>query len=271
MFLDQKEENYGMNVFLLTDVEGIAGVDSIAQMDRSSPEYDYTRILLCDSINYAVSACYEANADKVYYLDGHAGGGNVFEALIDDRAQKCSLQEWAELLKSGSIDCQIELGAHARAGTINGFLDHTLSSKTIFSIKINGMEMSEPSLHAALCGKFGVPVVAVIGDEAACRQSKEYMPGCYTCEVKKATQRNIAVTDPNAYQRMREIIVSAIGNYKSVPLYKLSEPITVEQTFYRTDFCESVIQTQTAPYERVDARTLKKTISTITSYADLRF
>ena len=131
--------------------------------------------------------------------------------------------------------------------------------------------MSEPSLHATLCGKFGVPVVAVIGDEAACRQAKEYMPGCYTCEVKKATQRNIAVTDPNAYQKMRKIIVSAIENYKSVPLYKVSEPITVEQTFYRTDFCESAIKAQTAPFERVDARTLKKTVSAITDYADLKF
>lgn len=173
-----------INVFLLTDVEGIAGVDSITQMDRTSPEYENTRKLLSDSINKAVSACFEANADKVYYLDGHGGGGNVFEDLIDPRAQKCSLQEWVELLKSGSIDCQIELGAHAKAGTINGFLDHTISSKTIFSIKINGIEMCETSLHAALCGKFGVSVIAVIGDEAICRQVKDYIPACFTCAVK---------------------------------------------------------------------------------------
>lgn len=260
-----------MNVFLLTDVEGIAGVDSIAQMDRTSPEYENTRMLLCNSINKAVSACFEAKADKVYYLDGHGGGGNVFETLIDTRAQKCSIEEWVVLLKNGSIDCQIELGAHARAGTINGFLDHTIISKKIFSIKINGIEMSELSLHAALCGKFGVPVVAVIGDEAACRQAKEYIPGCFTCAVKHATERNIATTYPNADEIMHATIVSALTNYKSVPPYKVSEPLTVEQTFYRTDFCESVIKKQTAVFERIDARTLKKTIPTITSYSDLKF
>ncbi len=260
-----------MNIFLLTDVEGIAGVDSIAQMDRTSPEYENTRMLLCNSINKAVSACFDAKADKVYYLDGHEGGGNVFEELIDACAQKCSMKEWFELLKNGSIDCQIELGSHARAGTVGGFLDHTLSSKTIFSIKVNGTEMSEQSLHAALCGKFGVPVIAVIGDEAACRQVKEYMSDCFTCAVKNASERNTAVTYPNADKIMHDTIVAAITNYKSVPLYKVSEPLTVEQTFYRTDFCESVMKQQTAAFERIDARTLKKTKPTLTDYSDLKF
>lgn len=260
-----------INVFLLTDVEGIAGVDSITQMDRTSPEYENTRMLLSNSINKAVSACFEANADKVYYLDGHGGGGNVFEDLIDPRAQKCSLQEWVELLKSGSIDCQIELGAHARAGTINGFLDHTINSKTIFSIKINGIEMCETSLHAALCGKFGVSVIAVTGDEATCRQVKEYIPNCFTCAVKNATERNIATTYPDADEKMHDTIIAAITNYKSVPPYQVSEPFTVEETYYRTDICESAMRKESAAFERIDARTLKKTVPTITSFRDLRF
>ena len=260
-----------MNIFLLTDLEGIAGVDSITQMDRTSPEYENTRMLLCNSINKAVAACFEANADKVYYLDGHGGGGNVFEDLIDPRAQKCSLQEWVELLKSGSIDCLIELGAHARAGTINGFLDHTVGSKTIFSIKVNGIEMSETSLHAALCGKFGVSVIAVTGDEATCCQVKEYIPNCFTCAVKNATERNIATTYPDADQKMHDTIVTAITNYKSVPPYQVSEPCTVEETYYRTDICESAIRKVNVPFERIDARTLKKTVSTIASLEDLRF
>ncbi len=260
-----------MNIFLLTDVEGVAGVDSTDQMDRKSPAYENTRKLLCKSINEAVSACFEANADNVYYLDGHGGGGNVIENLIDPRAQKCSIEEWVRLLKSGSIDCQIDLGAHARAGTINGFLDHTIASKRIFSIKINGIEMSELSLHAALCGKFGVPVVAVIGDEAVCRQAKEYIPNCFTCAVKNATERNMAATYPNAAKKMHDTIIAAITDYKSVLPYKVSEPVTVEQTFYRTDFCESVIKKQTTAFERVDARTLKKTVPTISGYGDLHF
>ena len=70
------------------------------------------------------------------------------------------------LLQNGELDCQIELGAHARAGTLGGFLDHTITSKAWFSHKVNGMEMSELSLHALLCAQYAVPVIACIGDEA---------------------------------------------------------------------------------------------------------
>ena len=96
--LSDKKENAVINIFLLADVEGLAGVDSMAQMDRKSPEYENTRILLCDSINKAVSACFEAKADKVYYLDGHGGGGNAIENLIDPRAKKCTIQSLRPLL-----------------------------------------------------------------------------------------------------------------------------------------------------------------------------
>ena len=259
-----------MNVFLLTDVEGLAGVNDILQMDRSKPEYQNTRKLLCDSINLAVSVCFDNGATQVFYLDGHAGGGNVFEELIDKRAQKCSLDEWCELLKNGEIDCQIELGSHSRAGTIGGFLDHTISSKAIFSIKINGVEMSEQSLHAALCGKFGVPVVAVIGDEAVCRQAKEYIPNVFVGAVKNATVRNTAETYQNADEILQTTIAEALKNYQSVALYKIDEPVTVEQTFYRTDFCETAIK-QYKSFHRVDARTIRKTVQSITNYSDLKF
>lgn len=260
-----------MNIFLMTDVEGIAGVDIIDQMNRATPQYENTRKLLCNSINKAASACFEAGADKVYYLDGHAGGGNVFEGLIDQRAQKCSLQEWVELLKNGKIDVQIELGAHSRAGTVGGFLDHTISSKTIFSIKVNDIEMSEYSLHAALCGKFKVPIIAVIGDEAACCQAKEYVPKLFTGAVKSAKTRNIATTHSDADQILCNTILTAIKNYKAVPLFEVTEPLTVEQVFYRTDFCESAMASALVTFERIDARTLKKTVATIEKYSDLKF
>ena len=47
-----------MNIFLLTDVEGVAGVDSTDQMDRKFPAYENTRKLLCKGINEAVTACF---------------------------------------------------------------------------------------------------------------------------------------------------------------------------------------------------------------------
>ncbi len=262
--------NNGFNVFLLTDIEGIAGIDAMQEIDRESNQYDIATKKLCASINLAVAACFDEGANRVYYLDGHAGGGNVDERLIDQRAVKCTLSEWQELLKEGMIDCQIEIGAHARAGTVGGFLDHTLSSKSIFAIKVNGCEMSEFSLHAILCAKYGVPIIALTGDETACAQAKEYVPDIYTGAVKIADCRNAATTYPDADKILYDTVRASLANRHSVSLIPFEEPICVEQTFYRTDMCEEALEKHADNVLRIDARTLKKTVSSISSYADLK-
>ena len=187
-----------MNVFLLTDLEGIAGVDDIEYMDRSGEKYARARGYLTHTINLAAETCFACGAETVSFLDGHGGGGNILEAEIDPRTHRCSIAEWQALLREGRIDCQIELGSHARAGTLNGFLDHTVSSRQWFCHKVNGREMSELSLHALLCGRYGVPIAGCIGDETACAQAAEYIPGIRAGAVKRASCRNQAETYPDA-------------------------------------------------------------------------
>lgn len=260
-----------MNVFVLTDFEGIPGVTDIDFMDRDGEKYKLGCRYLENSINLVTQTCLDFGAEKVFYLDGHGGGGNVSHDNIHPSAQCCSFDELEALLRSGSIDCVIELGSHARAGTIGGFLDHTVSSKKWFSHRVGGLEMSELSLHALLCGAYGVPVVACIGDETACRQAREYIPEIKTGAVKSAETRNLA----HPYENTDEIIVdtvrSALESYKSIPPYKGELPTTVELTFYRTDFCEKVLAKCGPEVERVDARTLRKQVTGIKKYRDLKF
>ncbi|MBE5782674.1 MAG: hypothetical protein E7329_05075 [Clostridiales bacterium] len=259
-----------MNIFLLTDVEGIPGVNDISQMDRTGEGYQIARKMLCESINISVEACFQNGANTVYFLDGHGGGGNVIEELIDPRAIKCSIMEWQQLLKDGKIDYQIELGSHARAGTIGGFLDHTLSSREYFWIKHNGLEMSELSLHAVLCAKYGVPIIATMGDEAACRQAKEYIPGIYTGPVKNAECRNQAETYDNYREIIADTIAAALKHPEKVGMIQYIEPIVVEHAYYRTDMCEKALERWGEKATRIDARTLQKTVM-IDTYADLKF
>ena len=259
-----------MNVFILTDVEGIAGVDSIDYMDRHGELYKIAQKNLCHSINLSVDTLIKNGVDKVYYLDGHGGGGNVIEGMVDSRAIKCTVGEWCELLKLGEIDCQIEIGAHARAGTIGGFLDHTISSKTNFSISFGGVEMSEFSIHAILCAAYNVPIIAVVGDEAACNQAKEYVPDIYVGAVKRADERNVATTFSDADDILVSTIENALINRDKVSMISYSVPSELETVYYRTDMCESALKKATGNVVRKDARTLTKTIDKITNYTDFR-
>jgi len=260
-----------MNIFILTDLEGIAGVTDIEYMDRASGKYAKARVYLSQSIDLTVKTCFECGADNVYYLDGHGGGGNVHEDMIDPRAIKCSIADWQKLLRDGKIDCQLEIGSHARAGTLGGFLDHTLTSKAWFCHRINGIEMSEQSLHALLCGKYNVPVVGCTGDETVCRQVKEYIPEIVTGSVKTASCRNSAADYDNADEILTDTVKKALENYRNVSLYKLQEPLTIELTYYRSDMCDEAYAGCGEDVERVDARTLRKTVSELKTYEQLKF
>ena len=260
-----------MNVFLLTDLEGIPGIDSIDYMDRQGEPYQSARKMLTDWINRTARFCKDAGADTVYYLDGHGGGGNVFEERIDHFLVKADTSAWETLLAAGKIDCQIELGAHARAGSLGGFLDHTVNSKKWFCYSVNGREFSELAMHAALCGKYNVPVVACIGDECACQQAKEYIPDIVTASVKKASCRNNCICYENAEEVIRECVKKALATYREIPPFRVKEPAEIELTFYRTDFCEEAMEKASSLFTRKDARTLIKTVSEIKNSSDLKF
>ena len=257
-----------MNVFLLTDLEGIPGVTSIEQMERGTPPNLLAREKLCEWINKTAAYCRKHGADTVYYLDGHGGGGNVYAEKIDARAELCSVARWEELLRAGEIDCQMELGSHARAGTACGFLDHTISSKQNYYIKHNGREMSEFALQATLCARYGVPLCAVIGDRAACLQAREYVPNVFVGALKEANCRNHATSYENADEILADTVKAALAGYREVSLIAVKEPLIVEQAYYRTDMCEDAM-TRCPKVRRVDARTLEKTVKEISSYADL--
>ena len=106
---------------------------------------------------------------------------------------------------------------------------------------------------------------------AACAQAKEYIPDLYTGAVKHATERNVAVRYENADTILTETVKKSLENYKTVSLYRLSEPATVEWTFYRTEMCETALKRCGEDVERVDARTLRRSGVRLGNYASLKF
>ena len=264
-----------MNVYILTDLEGIPGVTSIDDMERGTERYFHACRMLEKTVNWVVETCVENGAETIYYRDGHGGGGNINPENIDPRAVKIDIEDWNKLMPEGKIDCVLYVGAHARAGTLGGFLDHTFKSKVIFDFSLNGESASELSYIAALHGAFDVPCALCVGDTVACRQAKEYIPEIRTAIVKHATQRNSCQDLPNPEQIIKEAVADALKNYRNIPPYKLSLPITIQQTTYRSDMTDEIYARIIANgnpknVERVDARTLRRIATEINSYWDLR-
>ena len=259
-----------MNILLITDLEGVPGVTDIDFIDTNNEKYQKAKEALTECINKTGEYCLRYGADKVYYFDGHGGPAlnNVIEEKINPMLIKTDIEGWQMLAKRGKIDACIELGSHARAGTVGGFLDHTMSSKVIFTHRINGEDQSELSLHALFLGEFDIPTVCCIGDKAACDQAKEYISGIVCAPIKTATQRNSCTDEKNPYGIIECAVKEALSSINKIKPIKAKKPIKAEVTYYRTDMCEGVLVGKTDT-EHVDARTLRKVSRTIEKFSDL--
>ncbi len=78
----------------------------------------------------------------------------------------------------------ILLGYHARALTPSGVLAHTYSSASIQRMRLNGRDVGEIGVDAAIAAERGVPVVLVIGDDKTLAEAAEWVPGALGCETK---------------------------------------------------------------------------------------
>ena len=257
-----------MKILLMTDIEGITNVDTYEMMQRDCGEgYVKSCTELMLDTNAAIEGFFDAGVEKVYVYDGHAKGTNFIKAMLDPRAEQVYSHNWHELVSNGDIDAYAEVGLHAMAGTENAFLEHTQSSKTWFDYKINGRSCGELVQGAAYVGSYGIPMIFVSGDDAACKEAQAFIPGIATAVVKHPSGRNKAVSLPSDVSRnlIRKTACESVKLIGKVEPYKISLPAEITVTFQRTDYCDDAAQ----KYERVDSRTVRKTVNEIIDFSSL--
>ena len=257
-----------MNVLIMTDIEGVTNVDTFECLqDKSSAEYRTACEQLMLDTNAAIAGFYDAGAKQVYVYDGHAQGKNFIKEMLDPRAIQLYRDNWHDYVSGGKVDVYAEVGLHAMAGTQNAFLEHTQSSIKWFDYKINGKSCGELVQGAAYVGNYGIPMVFVSGDVAACEEAKKFIPEISTAVVKKAIGRNKALS--NSEEEARKLIYkkakTSLSLADKITPYKISLPAEITVTYQRTDYCDEIAD----KYERVDSRTLKKTIDEIIDYSSL--
>lgn len=252
-----------MKVLMMTDIEGCAGVVSF-EMDSypTGKYYEAAKKLLTAEVNAAVHGLVEAGVEEVLVLDMHGPGGIAFEDLkapakvmhgrpLGPRAVR------DEVMKE--YDTAVIVGQHAMAGTSDGDLAHTQSSKAIDGIRLNGKNIGEIAQFALDVGAMGIPVILLTGDEAACREAEEFIPGITTVAVKRGIGRNsaISLSAEESRRRIRAGAKAAVLKHRRKPVKPLvwKGPFVLEKRFFHTDVAD---QCAGAPdIERVDSQTVR--------------
>jgi len=147
------------------------------------------------------------------------------------------------------------------AGTQNGFLDHTQNSTTWHDYSMNGRRMGELAQWALVAGNFGVPVLMVSGDEAACAEARQFFNPVETAVVKQAIRRNRAelVESDEARARIREAAGKSIALIGKARPFVPTKPMEIILEYNRSDYCDRVADNPGV--ERLDARTVRKVTS----------
>jgi D-amino peptidase len=254
-----------MRAFIMTDLEGVAGVVSFGLHALGGTRYEEnSRRLLTAEVNACVQGLVDAAVTDVMILDGHGEGGIVYEEihpearLIHGRPLS---PEWASLLEG--VDVGLFIGQHAMAGTADGNLGHTQDSQSITSYHLNGKPIGEIAQFALFAGSYGVPIVFLSGDEAACREVSELIPRVATVAVKKGLGRNsaVSVSAQKARESIHRGVKEAIAQHRKEPIAPLRwpGPYVLEKRFYTTDRVEEyrTIARSNPSIEIVDSLTVR--------------
>jgi D-amino peptidase len=235
----------GMKVYISTDMEGTSGIVHSDQTDPSHAEYQHGRMLMLGEVNAAIEGAIKGGASQVLVNDSHS---NMRNLKIDELHPEAELLSGSSKPYSmiagidGTFDAVFFTGYHARAGSAPAIIDHTYMGPNIVqNIWLNDIEMNECGINAALAGYFGVPVVFVTGDQAACAQAQELLGAdLVTVAVKQAVGRVAAknLHPIKVHALIREAAARAIGSKKKREPFILKPPIKLRLALARSSQAE---------------------------------
>lgn len=252
-----------MKIYVGVDMEGISGIRLMEQVKKEHPEfYAEGCKLMIDEVNVVVDELANQNVSEIVVCDSHMGGGQLRLSAMDPRAiYELPYQPMPSL--DETFDGVIMLGQHARAGTLNGFLDHTLASSSIFEYCINDKVVGEIGIVAAYAGHYDVPVILVTGDEMTAREALEELGDVECVVVKHGLGRNRArcLSVEKAHGLIREGIRKALSRIQDFRPLKFELPATIRKTLYRSDMAD--LLNFRPEVERLDSRTVQKRITSL--------
>ena len=182
-----------MRLYIVADMEGVTGITHRDQLlESGGPRYWSGCKLLTDDINAVIEGAVSEGVTDVLVSEGHANMRNVLVEHLHPAARVLrgpARWDTKPLCQVGALTDDYDLGMfvgfHSRAGTPKGLLCHTWASAVVHKLTLNGREVGETAINAAILGDAGVPVGLVCGGDDLAREAKADLGDVETAVVKQ--------------------------------------------------------------------------------------
>lgn len=223
-----------MNYVIMTDLEGVSGVDSFRQTRTTdNAEKGGAMKQLARETNACLAGIRDADPTaRVTVIDGHGTGG-----LFPDDLDACDYTRYRDF-KHEEIPASAALffvGQHAMAGTIDAPLCHTMSSLHVQYYRVNGVYVGEFGVYANWFGLHGVPTVFLAGDDKAALEAQMFVPQIETVVTKYGKGIEAAEHRPadEVCRSIREGAARAVRRLADIPPFaKFRAPFVFEARHY---------------------------------------
>lgn len=228
-----------MNVYIVADIEGVAGVPFYAS-GRADTHLSYEvhaegRRLMTEEVNAAVRGAKAAGAQTVVIHDHHLVGYNILPELLHPDAElihgrgerRVDLGELHPDLGNG-IDVLLLVGMHPKGGTPRGAQPHSVICVTDGTG--TSYEFSESMTSATVAGELGIPTVFISGDRAVCEDTLGYIPTIESVITKSHYAPQFARTRSPlwARQQIEAGVERALRHAANIEPFRLSGPFSVQ-------------------------------------------
>lgn len=253
-----------MRVFISADMEGITGIADPRDILENERGYSRGQNLMIGDVNAAVEGARAAGVDEIIVNDSHWTMTNIPRGELHDDARLIRGSSKKRLMMQGfdrDHDVVFFVGYHAKAGTPNAVLNHTMFPQMLISVEVNGYEVGEMGMNAGLPKHHEIPVGLVTGDDKTCEEAREEFNSgqVETVAVKDGIDRFTADSLPLGESRERittnakRAVERAASDDFSQPKY--DEPVSIETEWAATNHAYRA--EDLAEVERTGGRTTK--------------
>ncbi len=243
-----------MKVYIICDLEGVAGVVDFKKQCMEGGEYYQQAINMATrELNALIDGAIEGGATEIFAWPGHGafpGGINV-ELVHPECRLVMHAGDAGPVGYDESFDALMLHGLHGMACS-GGVLAHSFYPfpKNIW---VNDLKIGEIALNMASFGDKGIPTVLVTGDMTAIEEAKALVPEIEGAIVKWAldekeklgalsVRKAISLSPEKAQLMIKEAARKAMEKIGLVKPFMISTPFTLRVEYIDAKYAESKIK-----------------------------